>query len=361
MNGGVAARLETLDALRGVGTLLVVVFHLNFLPFDLLSNAYVGLDFFFVLSGLVIAMTYEDRLRKGLPFLSFMQARVIRLYPTYLVGLLLGAALVGLWLVTGDEDAPALNVAVEGLVFGAFMLPAPSAPEDFYPLNGPHWSLLFEMIAYVFYGFLAPRLGTGMLVCVAIVAGAALVAHGVALGHLEVGSTWATATGGLCRIFYSFTIGVLLFRFLPADGIRQTWWAFAPIVLLVVVLTWPVASPYVLAYDLIVILLLCPAIIAAGAMLRPPASMAGASSVLGEISYPVYVIHYPLIFAAGFVGKALGMPQAVWSVLFVIGVSVAAFLLSRLYDQPVRAWLTAQAKARRQRRALALQVEAARR
>lgn len=356
VTSAVGARLETLDALRGIGTLLVIVFHLNFLPFDLLSNAYVGLDFFFVLSGFVIALTYQERLRAGLSFRRFMEARLIRLYPMYLVGLLLGAALTAVWLLTDDADGPPLRVALEGLAFGALMLPAPSAAPsaDFFPLNGPFWSLFFELIAYVLFALFAARMSTAALACVAAVAAAALVSIGFELGHLEVGSTWATAPGGLCRMLYSFTMGVLLFRTLPSVA-RPTRWAFAPMIVMVVVLTWPVAAHGAVLFDLAVTLLFCPLIIAAGAMLRPPPAFSRTASLLGEISYPVYVIHYPLIFAAGFVAKAIGMPQWLWSTAFVIGVSVVAIALSRLYDQPVRAWLTAQAKARRARNASALQ------
>ncbi len=216
MSDAAAGRLETLDALRGVGTFLVVVYHLNFLPGGLFSNCYVGLDFFFVLSGFVIAMTYDQRMRGGYAFKRFMEARLIRLYPMYLVGLLLGATFVAVAIVAGKEYAPSTREALEGFAFGLFILPAPSAVGDFFPLNGPFWSLLFEMIAYVLYGLFAARLSRVALACVAGAAAVALFVFGAGVGNLELGWNWATAPGGLFRVLFSFAMGVLMFRALPA-------------------------------------------------------------------------------------------------------------------------------------------------
>ncbi len=116
-----------------------------------------------------------------------------------------------------------------------------------------------------------------------------------------------------------------------------------------VVLGWPVPEQYTLAHDLAIILLFCPVIIALGASLRPPACLTTACRVLGEVSYPIYVIHFPLIFATGFFAKLLGVPDPVWSTAFVFAIGAAALIASRVYDQPVRAWLTAKARERRAR------------
>ncbi|MHC2733083.1 hypothetical protein ACVIEO_006660 [Rhizobium leguminosarum] len=80
-------RYYTLDAMRGFAAICVVATHFreSYAP-----SAYLAVDFFFVLSGFIIAEIYGKRLSRGLLFQSFMAARIKRLYPLYLIGILVG-------------------------------------------------------------------------------------------------------------------------------------------------------------------------------------------------------------------------------------------------------------------------------
>jgi len=64
---------------------------------------------------------------------------------------------------------------------------------------------------------------------------------------------------------------------------------------------------------------------------------------LGNLSYPVYIVHYPFIyiFSAWVVDGKLSFAQA-WPVglLLFFGVLALAYLSLRLYDIPVRKWLS---------------------
>ncbi|TIW52974.1 MAG: acyltransferase, partial [Mesorhizobium sp.] len=79
-----------LDALRGVAAISVMLYH--FSPFiadgKVLPSSYLAVDLFFLLSGFVIAHAYDRKIESGMGFGTF---RLIRLYPLYLAGTLLGA------------------------------------------------------------------------------------------------------------------------------------------------------------------------------------------------------------------------------------------------------------------------------
>src|ERR1700744_2642762 len=86
---------EVLDGLRGSAAFLIVIFHLfNYSfgfhgPWALVKHAYLAVDFFFALSGFVVAYAYDDRWTR-MSILQFFRIRLIRLHPLVLVGATLG-------------------------------------------------------------------------------------------------------------------------------------------------------------------------------------------------------------------------------------------------------------------------------
>src|SRR6201992_288482 len=89
---------EILDGLRGVAAIAVVIFHcFEVFTFDhrfvqLMNHGYLAVDFFFLLSGFVIAYAYDDRWGTMSTW-DFFQRRLIRLQPMVVMGSLIGAAL----------------------------------------------------------------------------------------------------------------------------------------------------------------------------------------------------------------------------------------------------------------------------
>ena len=92
-----AHRYVALDSLRGIAALAVAVFHIQArdgfttLPFFRASNQFV--DFFFVLSGFVIARAYGDRLAAGFPIRTFLWLRLGRVWPLHFAVLLVYIAI----------------------------------------------------------------------------------------------------------------------------------------------------------------------------------------------------------------------------------------------------------------------------
>lgn len=143
-------RINKLDGLRGLFALFVVLFHLNKnnAPLFIVDNffireSYIFVDFFFILSGYVITLTYNERLNTSADFLTFLKKRFIRLYPLLLFSTLMYWGFVhphfnnrNIWLAL---DTLLLTNATPILGSGIGM-------------NYPSWSISSEMISYLIFG-----------------------------------------------------------------------------------------------------------------------------------------------------------------------------------------------------------------
>ena len=86
-----STRLLGVDALRGVLAIAVALHHIGqHIGIKVMESAWLAVDVFFILSGLVIGRTYEKKICNGMKFGMFLQTRLTRLYPMYFAGLLLG-------------------------------------------------------------------------------------------------------------------------------------------------------------------------------------------------------------------------------------------------------------------------------
>lgn len=189
--------IALLDGLRGYAAFVVVLYHLRHFFGDALpvANGYLAVDLFFVMSGLVIAMTYEARLRAGMGVAAFFRRRVIRLYPVYAIGGLLGVAVM----LALPEKRMGAGYALSALVSQAAMLPEAlvRGADGPFPLNPPAWSLFFEIWGNLAFALLVPRLPTRWL---AATVGLALIGYMLgsrAAGTVELGVNYARLAGGL--------------------------------------------------------------------------------------------------------------------------------------------------------------------
>lgn len=331
----------TLDGLRGIAALSIVVLHCHRYTGDIgKPSAALAVDLFFVLSGFVLAYAYEARLPTGSG--AFLKARLIRLYPLYLVGTLLGVVEALATMKFGGGSAQWTWQAFwTALPFSLVMLPTPGA---MYPFDGVMWSIFFELfINTVWAIFWRPLQSTRTLILVIIGSGIGLAAS-CAYWHTIVGLglTWQTFVGGAFRVGYSFFLGVLLFRF------HRRWKvpAIPPILLFA-------ALPAVLFLDLppiaqlLAALFVLPWFVLLGSQVEPRGLLQGAARQIGIASYAVYAIHKRLyLLSYGFVLNFfhLDLRQfAPWIViLFIAALIPLCLLLNRWIDQPARKWLAAR-------------------
>jgi peptidoglycan/LPS O-acetylase OafA/YrhL len=266
-------RFEVLDGLRGIAALVVVVLHVPPYLFKTVApGADLMVDFFFALSGFVLAHAYADRLQTMNP-VEFMVRRLLRLWPLYMLGTLLGVA-VGL--ATGWG-----SFAIRALGYAVFMAPMVSQPgrELMFPLDLAAWSLFFELVANLVFVLVGRRL-TDPVLCVLIAAGLALWA--VSGFQLEgaVLNEWPI---GLGRVTFGFFAGVGVYRLWKARPSPRIP-AFACVLALASILVMP-AMPGIL---------LCPVLVYVGASAVANGWTRTACIQLGAASYGFYVLHVPL-------------------------------------------------------------------
>jgi peptidoglycan/LPS O-acetylase OafA/YrhL len=332
---------DVLNGLRGIAAIAVVAMHLSFY-LDTLHPANVApaVDFFFVLSGFVIAYAYERKITGGGRFGWFFTARLIRLYPLYLIGLVMGAA--AMWTYQRPPD----HVGFYGhLALNLLMLPSSTefdpTNHDLFPLNFPYWSLFFELVANLVYAALAPRLGNRLLVGIILLGFVGLIASGLVVGSLDNGTLRATFVGGLARVVFSFFAGVGLYRLWLVRPTRLSLHPALLFALLILPLLFKPAAPIGWLYELAVIVLYMPWIVWLGAGSRPTGNWLWVSVALGALSYPVYVIHAPVWTAIrafnGWQGNTVLHDRAPWSGLVLVAILCAvAWMLDKYVDYPVR-------------------------
>ena len=322
-----------LDGLRGVAALLVMTYHIS------LANGYrqiaplgfLAVDLFFLLSGFVIAKSYEQRFEAGLGVGRFMLLRLLRVYPLIFLGLLLGAA----WsLIVGDGSFNALS-AINFLILPVFFA------RTLFPFDGPVWSLLFELFANLAHVTILRRLGAIALLLVALSSGALLMTAMIHFSSASLGSDPNTFIAGFARVGFSYVTGIILYRRIRSREVSE--WRvplIVPIALLIGVLHGPPASFWAIERSAGIIFIIFPAILVISIHQRPTGRWATAMTWLGRLSFPLYAIHLPIvIFAAPLIAD---QPQAtrlpLW-ILFVFLIGAAALTLEQRIDLPLRRWL----------------------
>lgn len=370
-------RFEILDGLRGVAAIIVVMFHLfetysKGPCFQILNHGYLAVDFFFILSGFVIGYAYDDRWSKGMTQWNFYKRRIIRLQPMVIMGSLIGA----FWFFFGD--APFFSLVMETpwwkvlliTVMGCLMFPTPPSMDirgwqEINSLNGAQWSLLWEYIANIFYALIVRRFSKvvlGVFVFLSAFLTIDLAMNIDATGLLAVreyakytviggfGLTPDQIYIGVCRLLYPFFCGLLLYRLgklrINLKRGAMTWCSLAVAVTLVVPNIGGESHQWLNGlYCAAVILFVYPAIVAAGA--GSPLTGRRTTAVckfLGLISYPLYITHYPMIYvqmnwAARHPDAPLGTHIWVAVSIFIASIAVA-YASVKVYDLPVRAWLS---------------------
>jgi peptidoglycan/LPS O-acetylase OafA/YrhL len=331
-------RFLLLDGLRGAAALAVITDHVPSVLSNLLPGRYLAVDFFFALSGFVLAHVYGPRFAAGLSSAQFLRGRVIRLYPLYIAATLAGALLVALKIVRGWTHTGWEQLAVSMFLNAAY-LPVPqnlsvvsSSP---FPFDGPAWSLFFEFAVNIVFALIAMRLTTRVhVVLLAFAAGAVMLAA-FTFGKLDSGFAYENFWGGFARVAYAFFAGVLVYR------LRGAWRApalppWAALALLFAILAMPAGGILRPAWDAFAAIVLFPLLIALCANTKVGGMTARACAAAGAVSYGFYVFQAVVIdwHDAAFANAARsGLARTA----VIAGLTLLVVILARaFYEAPAR-------------------------
>lgn len=287
-------RLPLLDALRTIAAIGVLLYHVpELFGFEPFQRGYLFVDLFFLISGFVLTLSAEPKIKDGASAVAFMRARLRRLWPMMALGSFAGALVFALQVPAGQI----LHLLLLSLLF----VPLLTASPTLYPLNTPQWSLLWELVANLCHAFVLRRLGDRGLLLFAGLCGAGFVAAIVHVGcncfGPNVAFWWLT---GL-RVGWSYTLGVWMARKWRAAKPRPLAdWRTAlalPVAIIAGVPLLPVAGAIGDAIAAIVVL---PTLFWIAVTARPPAAVLPALQRLGALSFPIYAVNIPVIVAFSF-------------------------------------------------------------
>ena len=361
---------ELLDGLRGVAALLVVFYHifegLSFAAggtlITTINHGYLAVDFFFILSGFVIGYAYDDRWKRNMTLGNFFTRRLIRLHPMIIMGTIIGAITFCIQgSVQWDGSHVATSAVMLALLAAMFFIPAyPGAGYDvrgngeMFSLNGPSWSLFFEYIGNILYALFIHRLSNRGLAILVALSGIGLAWFAlfdiVGYGMLGVGWTLDGANfwGGMLRMLFPFSLGMQLSRHFRPIKIRGAFWICSAVLLILFCVPYIEGkSPVCLngVYELICIALIFPALVWIAASGKTTDKQSTRiCRFLGDISFPLYAIHYPLmyLFYAWLIKNKLYTFTECWQMAALVytGSILLAYLCLKCYDEPVRKWLS---------------------
>ncbi|HEX4198861.1 MAG TPA: acyltransferase [Caulobacteraceae bacterium] len=348
---------QTLDGLRGVGAFLVVMRHVPglFGPIRV-PESFLAVDLFYLVSGFVVAHAYGERLARGGFFWGFVKTRIIRLYPLYIVGLIVGVITAVFFMLDAPPSSWTPMKIAECVALGLLMIPRfPGLSINGTTLNGPIWTLLYELIANFVYAAGIRLMKTWVLLGIVAVCAVGVVFAEFHYHTLDLGYNLTDQWAALARVGFSFFTGVLIYRWLGERETRSVWLAWACVVALGFLLGVHVPAAIIPYYEIAAVLVGMPALAVAAARFEPGPLSGRLFSFVGLISYGVYIVHQPLgNLAVMEINRFTDIPEGWSGVLY--GAVFLAFLvlltwgLDRFYDAPVRAWLRARFMPARPRR-----------
>lgn len=351
-----------LDALRGVAALVVVLFHVLEVYSggdhvkQLINHGYLAVDFFFMLSGYVMAHAYDDRWDR-MSLKDFFKRRLIRLHPMIILGMTIGA----LCFYFGES---AYFPKIAGttvwqlllvLIIGYTLLPVPPSMDirgwnEMHPLNGPAWSLFLEYVANILHALILRKLSKTVLSVLVFLAAIALIHLAVTSPGGDIIGGWSVEPEqlriGFTRLLFPYMAGMLLRRAIKVAGSKRTFLLSS--LLLIGVLSFPRIGGHDNLwanglYDSLTVILVFPLIIYSGAIGEVKDSFTEKiCTFLGDISYPVYIIHFPFayVFYAWVTTNNIPMGQGIMAgIAMLVATVILAYASLKFYDEPLRKWL----------------------
>ena len=198
-------KLLYLESLRGFAALIVAIYHGNLMfahpvvDVTWVTHGYLMVNFFFVLSGFVIAYNYWDKITSFKSIYVFQAKRFLRLYPLHLVTLLLFlAAECAKYIFEHKTGIAANNPAFSNNDVGAFMsnlFLTHAMTEDDLTFNDPSWSISAEFYTYLIfalclYFFQNNKIRSGLLLCIIVIVGSFLFLSDSPINSIQTALLW---------------------------------------------------------------------------------------------------------------------------------------------------------------------------
>ncbi|MCB1682812.1 MAG: acyltransferase [Alphaproteobacteria bacterium] len=304
----------------------------------IISKLYLGVDFFFILSGFVLTHVYLEKLRhKTLSVRGFYVKRIARIYPAYLCAFVIALTQLTTFSALGITDPPDPSLSISTILLYLFCF---HAWWDFHltTINGPSWSISVEWFAYLVFPLLLilynrTSLYVGAFITLLALAACWLVASG------EVGQplTRLDFDFGILRIIPEFMGGIWLYKFGKKYELRYfDLKAFCALTALMLGLM------FFLAGDFWIVLTFSAFIFLGAEQARQNyhwSLCSGNALYLGEISYSVYLLHIPLLeitLSLMKLGHFSDDTQMALLFLALLAVLPAAMLSYALIETPMR-------------------------
>lgn len=283
-------RFAPLDGLRGLAAIAVTIYHVS--EHRIFSSAWIAVDLFFVLSGFVICHSYEKRLDHGLRFLDFWRMRMRRLAPLYYIGLALGVISA---LIRGTPDSGTS-------IFSQFLKAALFLPEidsiesvtqggqvTAFPLNGPAWSLFFELLANIAFFLVGAKWLDKLPKCIFFIALGGYCTLIACTQQYNAGWALGNLWLGLIRVMLLFYLGTAIYRGNLQFLAPPDFWSWC-----IIGLFFASMLLYSKNLALFASAFIAPCVIAVTKDLQLPDSVEKLGNSLGELSYPLYITHFPI-------------------------------------------------------------------
>lgn len=344
--------LRALTGLRFIAAMYVLVTHFSAFSDEwprwaknLATSGYTGVSLFFILSGFILTYTYLDCREATLRGTrrDFWVARVARVYPLYLLGLLIAIPPL---VSTVINKSTSLGELGQSLILAPLMMQAWS-PTAALTWNAPAWSLSAEAFFYLLFPFVLPavaRMRRSALVAVMVSAAGVALAVAVAQAMLFPDLMWETyvITAPPVRAL-EFVVGVGLGVGYSRYGWRLSSRLAAPcgVIIFVVLALTKDHLPHSVVSNALLLPLFCVLLLALSTGQSLLSRVLGSSTgmVLGEASYGVYLFQIPMYWFYLHTldrvrpGFAISLPGVI---LFAGLLTVMAILTYRLVEVPAR-------------------------
>lgn len=333
---------SVLDGIRGIAAILVLVRHTPVFFGVEYPESFLAVDLFFVLSGIVITSSYEQRLLEGLTKRHFVWLRIVRILPLYILGTLLGIA--GVFAGRPFEGHMPSAVALSLLLLPYLGSAVP------FPFNNVAWSLFFELVANFVYAFFVRLLTNRVLLTIISASAIGMIIVSFQFGSLDLGWNQSTFYGGFLRVGYSFFAGILLYRqfikggSMVKGGRYNTVISLSVIAILAIVMMAKPSQALQPFYELIAVLFVFPSVAYLAMSLAPSKRCSSSFKFLGLVSYGIYTLHLPIgALVRGVLLKYAGISNAVtyssapwFGIGFVAVLALFSWLVDKIYDTPIR-------------------------